>query len=149
MPRRQGRNLNSLLESIGDKLVVHNDVVLLLISAVESLADTFGIDLKFRHVLGNVLVDTEDTDNINDGIVALEVHHGDVEVDAQTRFLVGVQCQIGYHLGGEEGGRFEIKQGHHDEDCGVGQCRAGFGPLQKVGGDLPVHIERRESAGHL
>ena len=86
---------------------MHNDIVLLLIAPVESLADTFGVDLKFCHVLGNVLINTEDTDDVNDGIVALEVHHGNVEVDAQAGVLVGVQCQVGYHLGGEEGGSFE------------------------------------------
>ena len=138
---------NLLLESIGDKLVMHNDIVLLLIAPMETLADTFGVDLKFCHVLGNILINTEDTDDVNDGIVALEVHHGNVEVDAQAGVLVGVQCQVGYHLGGEEGGGFEIKQGHHDEEGGVGQYRARLGPLQKVGGDLPVHIEGRESAG--
>ena len=50
---------------------MHNDIVLLLVASMESLADTLGIDLKFRHVLGNVLVDAEDTDDVNDGIVAL------------------------------------------------------------------------------
>ena len=103
------RNKHLLLQTVRDKLVVHEDILLLLIAAVESLADTLGIDLKFRHVLGNVLIDTEDADNVNDGIVALEVHHGNVEVDAQTRVLVGVQRQVSYHLGGEEGGRFEPK----------------------------------------
>ena len=88
---------------------MHDDIILLLISAVESLSDTLGIDLKFRHVLGNVLIDAEDTDDVDDGIVALEVHHGDVEVDAQAGIAVGVQGQVGDHLGGEEGGRFEIK----------------------------------------
>jgi len=92
-------------------------------------------------MLCDILLRPQHTDHVNSGIIALEIHHGDVEIDPNLRIRIGIQCQIGFELGGEEGFGLEYKKDGHGSDCNGGKDGPAACTLEEVHGDLAVHVQ--------
>ena len=90
--------LVQLLDRLGHFLIMHDDVVLLLVATVKALPDPLGVDLELGHMLGDVLVRPKDRHYVDDGVFALEVHHGDVEVNSDAGLPIGVKGQVGHQV---------------------------------------------------
>mmetsp|Transcript_32904 Transcript_32904/g.60697 ORF Transcript_32904/g.60697 Transcript_32904/m.60697 type:complete len:245 (+) Transcript_32904:1181-1915(+) len=130
-----------LLDGILNGNVEELHVVLLSVALPIPLANTLLIEVELLHVLRHVLLRAEDRDDVDGGEFALEIHHGDIEVDADLGFCVAVEGEVGFEGGREEGLGFEEEEEAHGEDGEGGEDGTTAGALEEVDGDLAVHVE--------
>mmetsp|Transcript_13697 Transcript_13697/g.29428 ORF Transcript_13697/g.29428 Transcript_13697/m.29428 type:complete len:245 (+) Transcript_13697:1149-1883(+) len=130
-----------LLDGILNGNVEELHVVLLSVALPIPLANTLLIEVELLHVLRHVLLRAEDRDDVDCGEFALEIHHGDIEVDADLGFCVAVEGEVGFEGGREEGLGFEEEEEAHGEDGEGGEDGTTAGALEEVDGDLAVHVE--------
>ena len=91
------------------------DVLLLLVAPTEDALHAVLVQLPLLNVLGHVLhVGPQHVVDIHHGVVAREVHHGDVEINAQLRVRVGVEYDICLCRGAQEGHQLHGEQRQHE-----------------------------------
>mmetsp|Transcript_20479 Transcript_20479/g.36958 ORF Transcript_20479/g.36958 Transcript_20479/m.36958 type:complete len:236 (-) Transcript_20479:313-1020(-) len=82
-----------LLDGLFDRGIKELDIVLLHVALLIPLADAESIDGEFLHVLCHVLLRPQHGDHVDGGVFALQIHHGDVEIDPDLTVRIAVQCK--------------------------------------------------------
>ena len=133
--------LVQILDRLLDRRVVQLHVVLGPVALLVSLPDAVLVDGEPLHVLGDVLLRSQDAHDVDGRVIAFEVHHRDVEVDAYLRIGIAVEGEVGLEGRGEEGLRLEEEEGGHGRDRDGREDGSPPCALEEVHGHLAVHVE--------
>mmetsp|Transcript_118665 Transcript_118665/g.242554 ORF Transcript_118665/g.242554 Transcript_118665/m.242554 type:complete len:268 (-) Transcript_118665:65-868(-) len=130
-----------LVDRFRDGFVEEVDVLLVAVPSLEGGSDAVRVEIPFRDVGRDVLVGPQHGNYVDDGPVAPQIGHGDVEIQPQPGFFRLIQGQVLHDGRLQVGPGFPQKQDHHQQEREVGKNRTTGRSFHQIVRDLAVHVD--------
>mmetsp|Transcript_8833 Transcript_8833/g.18351 ORF Transcript_8833/g.18351 Transcript_8833/m.18351 type:complete len:319 (-) Transcript_8833:36-992(-) len=125
-------------------VILVSNLALLPVASTEQTGAPVFRDLPLFDVLGHVLsVRPEGIPDIYRDVIAMDIEHGNVEIQPQLGLCVFIECNRGDNLRSGKGGRFTEKEDPHYAQSDQRHCRTQCGCLCQILGHTAIKIHRR------
>lgn len=115
--------------------------MLLQIPMLKPLSHPACIDGIFLYMLRHILLRSQNANYIDRGEFTLQIHHGDVEIDANIGVLIGIESKGSTQGLCEKCFGFEEEEGGHGDHSDSRENGASTGALKEINGHLAVHVQ--------